>query len=276
MADAISIVNTAAKPAPAFAPAHLVHLAHNTSKACLGRFAMSTSYAMRRLLTGLAATLVGAACQPIPYAVAAAQAPAQGLTDQAVQHYEAGQQSQALGEFRRAAEQGNRLAQFDYAMMLLNGEGGTPDPSGAVQWLERAANAGMTQAQYVYGKMFDDGYVVGKSIPQANLWYEKAAKQGHVQAQAAIANAYSIGRGVPKDYKTAFGWYEKAARGGDLPSQYIVASYYERGYGVVTPDLGRARLWYEKAAARGDVAAQGKLDAMNRGPAPTLSPAPAR
>lgn len=48
---------------------------------------MSTSYAMRRLLTGLAATLVGAACQPIPYAVAAAQAPAQGLTDQAVQHY---------------------------------------------------------------------------------------------------------------------------------------------------------------------------------------------
>ncbi|ANC44840.1 tetratricopeptide repeat protein [Pandoraea pnomenusa] len=225
---------------------------------------MSTSYAARRLLAGAVATLISAACAPMPYAVAAAHAPAQSLTEQAVHHYEAGQQTQALDEFHRAAEQGNRLAQFDYAMMLLNGEGGAPDPEGAVHWLERAANAGMTQAQYVYGKMFDDGYVVGKSIPQANHWYEKAAKQGHVQAQAAIANEYFIGRGVPKDYKTAFGWYEKAAQGGDLPSQYIVASYYERGYGVVTPDLDQARAWYEKAAAQGDVAAKGKLEAMKR------------
>ncbi len=240
------------------------------------RCVVPTSSALHRLLAGSVVVLAGVACAPVPYAVAAAQAPAQALTDQAVHHYEAGQQTQALDEFRRAAEQGNRLAQFDYAMMLLNGEGGTPDPGGAVHWLERAANAGMTQAQYVYAKMFDDGYVVGKSIPQANLWYEKAAKQGHVQAQAAIANEYFIGRGVPKDYKTAFTWYEKAARGGDLPSQYIVASYYERGYGVVTPDPERARLWYEKAAAQGDVAAQGKLDAMNRDRAQHSEPAPAR
>ncbi|APD11096.1 hypothetical protein UC34_00930 [Pandoraea vervacti] len=228
------------------------------------RSPVPTTPAVRRLLAGSVLVLSGVACAPIPYAVAAAQAPAQALTDQAVHHYEAGQQTQAREEFRRAAEQGNRLAQFDYAMMLLNGEGADADPDGAVHWLERAASAGMTQAQYVYAKMFDDGYVVGKSIPQANLWYEKAARQGHVQAQAAIANEYFIGRGVPRDYKTAFTWYEKAARGGDLPSQYIVASYYERGYGVVTPDLERARLWYGKAAAQGDVAAQGKLDAMNR------------
>lgn len=235
-----------------------------------------TSSALRQLLAGAALALTGVACAPIPYAVAAAQAPAQTLTDQAVHHYEAGQQTQALDEFRRAAEQGNRLAQFDYAMMLLNGEGANADPKGAVHWLERAASAGMTQAQYVYGKMFDDGYVVDKSIPQANLWYEKAAKQGHVQAQAAIANEYFIGRGVPKDYKTAFGWYEKAAQGGDLPSQYIVASYYERGYGVVTPDLVRARQWYEKAAAQGDVAAQGKLEAMDRERTQPNAPAPTR
>ncbi|MCI3207281.1 MULTISPECIES: tetratricopeptide repeat protein [Pandoraea] len=244
------------------------------------RHAVLPSSVLRRWLAGTSLVLTGVACAPIPYAVAAAQAPAQALTDQAVHHYEAGQQTQALDEFRRAAEQGNRLAQFDYAMMLLNGEGVNADPDGAVHWLERAASAGMTQAQYVYAKMFDDGYVVGKSIPQANLWYEKAAKQGHVQAQAAIANEYFIGRGVPKDYKTAFNWYEKAARGGDLPSQYIVASYYERGYGVVTPDLERARLWYGKAAAQGDVAAQGKLDAMNREraqrTAPDSSQAPAK
>ncbi|VVD77597.1 tetratricopeptide repeat protein [Pandoraea anhela] len=238
------------------------------------RSAVPTSFALPRRLAVLALALVGVTCGPILYALAAAQAPAQALTDQAVHHYEAGQRTQALEEFRRAAEQGNRLAQFDYAMMLLNGEGANADPDGAVHWLERAASAGMTQAQYVYAKMFDDGYVVGKSIAQANLWYEKAAKQGHVQAQAAIANEYFIGRGVPRDYKTAFSWYEKAARGGDLPSQYIVASYYERGYGVVTPDPERARLWYEKAAAQGDVAAQGKLDAMNRERTQRASPTP--
>lgn len=216
----------------------------------------------RTFAAGAAFLIAGAACAPTPYA--ATQPPAQALTDQAVSHYESGKQAEALAEFRKAAEAGNRLAQFDYAMMLLNGEGVAPDPQGAVQWLERAANAGMAQAQFVYGKMFDDGYVVTKSIDQANRWYEKAARNGHTQAQAAIANEYFIGRGVPKDYKVAFGWYEKAAQGGDLPSQYIVASYYERGYGVVTPDLDQARVWYARAAAQGDVAARGKLDAMNK------------
>ncbi|GAB3629546.1 Secretory immunoglobulin A-binding protein EsiB [Pandoraea terrae] len=212
-------------------------------------------------------------------AYAANAAPAQGLTDQAVKHYETGQQDKALALFKQAAEQGNRLAQFDYAMMLLNGEGGAASPQEALQWLKRAAEAGMSQAQYVYGKMFDDGYVVGKSIPDANRWYEKAAKQGHTQAQAAIANEYFIGRGVPRDYRIAFEWYAKAAQGGDLPSQYIVASYYERGYGVVTPDLDQARVWYARAAAQGDVAARGKLDALNRQRASgngAAAPAPGR
>lgn len=207
-------------------------------------------------------TMAGIALVAAP---AMAAPPAQALTTEAVTDYQAGRQPRALVEFRQAAEQGNRLAQFDYAMMLLNGEGGiAPAPHEAVQWLRKAADAGMTQAQYTYGKMFDDGYVLTKSIKDANLWYERAARQGHIQAEAALANAYFIGRGYPRDYRQAFGWYEKAAAGGDLPSQYIVASYYEHGYGVVTPDLGEARLWYARAAAQGDVVALGKLREMNR------------
>lgn len=195
----------------------------------------------------------------------AAQAPppAKKLTEQAVHNYQAGHRKQALAQFRQAADQGNRLAQFDYAMMLLNGEGGAKvAPQEAAQWLHKAAQAGMSQAQFLYGKMFDDGYVVNKSIKDANFWYGKAAEQGHIEAEAAMANEYFIGRGVPLDYHKAFDLYLKAARGGDLPSQYIVASYYEHGYGVMTPDIDQARVWYARAAAQGDVAALGKLRAL--------------
>lgn len=178
---------------------------------------MSTSYAARRLLAGTVATLISAACAPIPYAVAAAQAPAQSLTEQAVHHYEAGQQTQALDEFHRAAEQGNRLAQFDYAMMLLNGEGGAPDPEGAVHWLERAANAGMTQAQYVYGKMFDDGYVVGKSIPQANHWYEKARSRATYRRRPPSPTSTSSDAAFPRITRPRSGGMKRPRRAAISP-----------------------------------------------------------
>ena len=44
-------------------------------------------------------------------------------TQTAVADYNAGNLAAALAEFRKAAERGSRLAEFNYAMMLLNGEG---------------------------------------------------------------------------------------------------------------------------------------------------------
>jgi TPR repeat protein len=164
----------------------------------------------------------------------------------------------ALREFKAEAERGNRIAQFDYAMMLLNGEGTDPDLPNALIWLQKAAHAGMSHAQFIYGQLYDSGQVVAPNPKLAHYWFTKAAEQGHVDAEVALATQYMDGRGTPRSYAEAFTWYLKAAKNGDEASQYIVASFYERGGDGVKVDLTTARIWYALAAAQGDPAAAGK------------------
>ncbi|CAH0441177.1 tetratricopeptide repeat protein [Ralstonia pseudosolanacearum] len=189
-----------------------------------------------------------------------AQSDAAALTQIAIAHYEHNEFGRAIDEFAEAAQRGNRLAQFNYAMMLMRGEGTVAQPEAAVKWLRRAADNQMTHAQFAYGELFERGELVPRSLPEANKWYERAAAGGHIEAQRALATNYFTGRGVPRDYGRAFTWYKKAAEAGDGPSQYIVGSYYERGEpGVVAQDIEQAKRWYGRAAAQGDPGALAKL-----------------
>src|SRR5262249_52933566 len=60
--------------------------------------------------------------------------PADAETQTAVADYNAGNLTSALAEFRKAAQRGNRLAEFNYAMMLLNGEGGPANVDEGKKW----------------------------------------------------------------------------------------------------------------------------------------------
>ena len=155
--------------------------------------------------------------------------PAAHQTQIAVDDYDHGNFPAALTEFRTAAQKGNRLAEFNYAMMLLNGEGTTANVDEGKKWLKKAADANMSHAQYVYGRMYDDGEFVGRDPAEAHRWFLKAARQGHVQAQLALANQFLDGRGTARNFGEAFVWYKKAAAGGDMTAQYVAGSYYERG-----------------------------------------------
>ena len=177
-------------------------------------------------------------------------------TQNAVANYNAGNFVAARSEFRRAAQKGSRLAEFNYAMMLLNGEGGPADVDEGKKWLRRAADANMTHAQYVYGKMYDDGQFVEKDPAEAHRWFLRAANQGHVQAELALANQFLDGRGTTRDNTQAFTWYKKAAQGGDMTAQYVAGSFYERGGDGVERNLNVARAYYAAAAAQGDPAAK--------------------
>ncbi|MGM3274925.1 tetratricopeptide repeat protein [Ralstonia sp. 24A2] len=219
----------------------------------------------RRVPRMLQAVLVLAMSAAMPVALAAtspkdAQGDAAALTQIAIAHYEQNEFGHAFDEFAEAAQRGNRLAQFNYAMMLMRGEGTVARPEEAVKWLRRAADNQMTHAQFAYGELYERGELVPRSLEEANKWYERAATGGHVEAQRALATNYFTGRGVLRDYGRAFAWYRKAAEGGDAPSQYIVGSYYERGEpGVVPQDIEQAKNWYGKAAAQGDIGALAKL-----------------
>ncbi|KAF1026957.1 MAG: Secretory immunoglobulin A-binding protein EsiB [Burkholderia plantarii] len=235
------------------------------------------------------------AATPIPadsIAPVAASAPAgprpsadpQHETTSALTDYASGDRRAALVQFRDAAVRGNRLAQFNYAMMLVTGEGVAANVPEGLRWLRRAATGGMSHAQYVLATMYDDGQYVARDPALAHGWYEKAARQGHVQAQLALANQFLDGRGTPRDNHRAFLWYKRAADAGEPTAQYVTASFYERGGDGVTPDLNIARAYYAAAAAHGDEAAglkyqevsaalrarvaAGASAASGRGPAP--------
>ncbi|WP_207838362.1 sel1 repeat family protein, partial [Pseudomonas sp. 43(2021)] len=91
------------------------------------------------VIGSLAAAALGAAAGG-----ALAQAPGapsrpdpQRETEAAVADYNAGNLRAALVQFHDAAARGNRLAAFDYAMMLINGEGVTANVPEGLRWLRR-------------------------------------------------------------------------------------------------------------------------------------------
>ncbi|SAL16944.1 Sel1 repeat-containing protein [Caballeronia sordidicola] len=211
--------------------------------------------------------LLGAVCVALMLTYSAANAQTVKGSDMATQNavadYNAGNFGAARSEFLRAAKKGSRLAEFNYAMMLVNGEGGPADVAEGKKWLRKAADANMTQAQFVYGKMFDDGQFVDRDPAEAHRWFLRAANQGHVQAELALANQFLDGRGTPRDNAQAFAWYKKAAEGGDMTAQYVAGSFYERGGDGVQKNINVARAYYAAAAAQGDPAAKLKYQQLS-------------
>ena len=218
------------------------------------------SHALLSLIAGLLASSVllatGAAAQEV--------AKSSRATQEAVADYNAGNFPVARSEFRAQAELGDRLAEFNYAMMLLNGEGGPADLDTSIVWLKKAAVAGMSHAQYAYGRLFDDGQEVPLDSTEAHRWYLLAAKQGHVLAELALANQYFTGRGTPQDDVQALKWYRAAAKAGDMTAEYVLGSYYEYGRGGEHVNLNIARFWYAQAGAQGDPAGLGKFRELSQ------------
>jgi TPR repeat protein len=168
--------------------------------------------------------------------------------------HQSGDLARALALFRKGAERNQRVAQFNLAVMLLDVEGGQPDPTAGLHWLQKSASGGFARAQYALGLLHERGELVPRSLTDATIWYRKAAEQGYRDAQVSLATQYFLGRGVPRDYAEAARWYERAAEQGDTGAAYIVASQYEKGDGVETDTL-RAFYWYSIAAGSGDAVA---------------------
>jgi TPR repeat protein len=93
----------------------------------------------------------------------------------------------AVAWFRRAAEQGERIAQYNLAVMLVKGEGIEADPEEALKWYLQAAQQGVPEAQIAVGDFYAGGRVVAVDHDEARRWFEKAASQSHDAAQPRLA-----------------------------------------------------------------------------------------
>jgi TPR repeat protein len=112
----------------------------------------------------------------------------------------------ALEGYRKLANQGNVIAQFQMGLMAHNGEGQTKDDSKALTWYRKAADQGNSNAQFNLGLMYYNGEGVSKNDQQAVSWLLKSAQQGNALAQSNLVIHYFNGQGVPKDLEKAYYW----------------------------------------------------------------------
>ena len=120
-----------------------------------------------------------------------------------------------------SAQSGDTQAQLDLA---CTGEGVEKSYQEAVKWYRKAAEQGNAMAQAGLAACYYDGIGVEKNGQEAVKWYRKAAEQGNAVAQVSLANCYYGGIGVEKSYQEAVKWYRKAAEQGDVKAQKTLIS----------------------------------------------------
>jgi len=87
--------------------------------------------------------------------------------------------------YRRAADQGHAMAQFNLGSMYIYGRGVESDHIQAVRWYREAALQGLPHAQCNLGNMYFKGAGVEEDWGTALQWFELASAQGHEKAAQA-------------------------------------------------------------------------------------------
>ena len=100
--------------------------------------------------------------------------------------------AQAVAWYRKAAEQGDAVAQNNLGVSYAKGEGVPRDAAQAVAWFRKAAEQGNAVAQKNLGVSYAKGEGVARDVAQAVYWQALAASQGE---QTAIDN---LAKNLPK------------------------------------------------------------------------------
>jgi hypothetical protein len=90
--------------------------------------------------------------------------------------------SEALHWYRKAAEQGERMAQSKLGILYYHGLGTAQDTNEAASWFQKAAEQGVTSAQAILGSLYAEGEGVAQDRAKAYYWYTMAEEQGDAEA----------------------------------------------------------------------------------------------
>ena len=165
---------------------------------------------------------------------------------------------EAFHWYKAAAEQGIAVAQYNLAVCYDNGKGTEVNKTEAFRWCKAAAEQGIAIAQYNLAVCYSNGIGTAVDKPEAVRWYKAAAEQGIAVAQYNLAVCYDIGEGTEINKPEAFRWYKAAAEQGLAVAQYNLAVYYANGKGTEV-NKTQAFHWYKAAAEQGYANAQNNL-----------------
>ncbi len=165
-----------------------------------------------------------------------------------------------LGWYRRAAESGNREAQFELGEWCAFGrEGLTIDMPEAIRWYRLAARQEHLQAQRKLGHCYRNGDGVSENKVQAVAWYRRAAEGGDVAARIWLGECYEHGEGVAADAVLAVEHYRKAAEEGHPHGWAELGRCALHGIGMAM-DVAQGERWLRIAVEAGWEAALGELE----------------
>jgi clan AA aspartic protease (TIGR02281 family) len=117
----------------------------------------------------------------------------------------------AMRLLRPLAERGDADAQVLVGDMYQHGGNGVQQsPVQAALWYRKAAEQGDAIAQNSLGLMYESGEGVPQNYAEAMKWQLMAAKQGNGAAQHAMSGFYHFGWGVPQNYILAYMWMSVA------------------------------------------------------------------
>jgi len=85
--------------------------------------------------------------------------------------------SDQVSRYKKAAEQGDAIAQCNMGLAYENGNGVPKDSTTAAFWYRKAADQGCAIAQFTLGNLYASGNGVPKDSIQAKFWLRKSADQ---------------------------------------------------------------------------------------------------
>ena len=85
--------------------------------------------------------------------------------------------------YKKVAEQGDRLAQYNLGMIYSLGEGVLQDYAEAVRWFKLAAKQGDSDAQYELANSYYSGEGVLQDYVKAHMWMNISAASGDKYAR---------------------------------------------------------------------------------------------
>lgn len=166
--------------------------------------------------------------------------------------------TEAVKWYRKAAEQGDAVAQNNLGWMYKSGLGTSQSDYDAIKWYQLAIEQGNIYAHVNLGWMYENGRGTSENYSEAARLYLKAALLGDDGGQNNLGSLYRNGHGVSQNYAEALKWYRKAAEQGNAYAYANLGYMYEKGYGVAV-NRAEAINWYEKSALQGNTFAKEKL-----------------
>jgi hypothetical protein len=158
--------------------------------------------------------------------------------------------NKVIGLLRKAADQGDALAQNILGLLYALGQGAKQDFGEAVRWYRKAAAQGHADAQCHLAAAYAKGQGVKQDLGEAVRLFRKAADQGDGNAQFNLGVMYAQGQGAQQDFAEAARWRRMAAEKGLINAQLSLGNMYYSGQGV-EEDHTEALRWVRLAEAQG-------------------------